>query len=391
LPLPGTAHLPDLMPTRSEQRLRLFMMIDSLQTGGSERQFALMVGAFKRRPIDLDLGCLQRQGKFLQGLEEIVEYPTGGSFLTLRTQTSLLRLASFLRRTRIDVAHSYDLYTNVMLVPAARLARVPVVIASQRQLGDLLTPVKRSVQNIAFRWADCVVCNSAAARDQLVSQGFPAAKLTVIHNGLPPAAFAPAAPALPPQPGVMRVGIITRMNERAKNVALFLRAASSVAQRFPLAEFVLVGDGPLRKEWEQLASQLGIGARTHFLGDRHDIPAVLASLDVVVSASRSESLSNVILESMAAGRPVVAARIGGNPELVREGETGLLVAPDDEGALRDALELVLASPQRAREWGTDARRIAAAEFTLEQARQRFEQLYIDSLSKKGLRRVIADG
>jgi len=114
---------------------------------------------------------------------------------------------------------------------------------------------------------------------------------------------------------------------------------------------------------------------------------VLAALDVVVSPSRSESLSNAILEAMAAGRPVVATRVGGNPELVRDRETGLLVPPENEGALANALETMLASPDLAREWGESARRIAQANFTLDYARERFEQLYVDLLAKKGLRQA----
>jgi L-malate glycosyltransferase len=371
----------------AERHLRLFMMLDSLRTGGSQRQFALLATAFRREPFDLYLGCIQRCGEFLEDLGEIEEYPLGGNFLTLRAQHSLGKLVAFLRRTRIEVTQSFDFYTNLLLVPAARLAGVPVVVASQRQLGDLLTPMKRRIQNLVFRLADCVICNSLAAADQLVKEGVPNAKLTVILNGLPPGAFQEAVPALLPEPGVMRIGMIARMNERVKNHALFLRSAARVASRFPLAEFVLVGDGPFRQECEELARQLGIGPRTRFLGDRHDVTPVLAALDIVVSPSRSESLSNAILEAMAAGRPVVATRVGGNPELVRDRETGLLVAPDDEGALAAALETVLASPDLAREWGENARRIAQANFTLDYARERFEQLYLDLLAKKGLWQV----
>ena len=366
------------------RNLRLFMMMDSLRTGGSERQFALMAGAFRRGSFDLYLGCLQRSGKFLEDLGEIQEYPTGGSFLTLRAQHSFGKLVRFLRRSHIEVAQSFDFYTNLMLIPAAHLAGVPVVMASQRQLGDLLTPMQRRIQNFVFRLADCVVCNSLAAADQLAREGLPNTKLAVISNGLPPAAFEEALPALPPQPGVMRIGMIARMNERAKNHALFLRAAAGVARRFPLAEFVLVGDGPFRTEWEELAQQLGIGPRTRFLGERSDITSVLAALDVVVSPSRTESLSNAILEAMAAGRPVVATQVGGNPELVRDCETGLLVAPEDERVLAKALETMLASPNLAREWGENARRIAHENYTVDHALQLFEQLYVNLLAKKGL-------
>jgi len=374
-------------PHDADRNLRLFMMMDSLGTGGSERQFALLAGAFQRTPCDLYLGCIQRRGRFLDDLGEIAEYPVGGSFLTLRALHSLSTLVGFLRRAHIEVAQSFDFYTNLMLIPAARLAGVPVVLASQRQLGDLLPATKRRIQNSVFGWADCVVCNSLAAANQLATEGVPNTKLRVIPNGLPPGAFLEAVPALPPEPGVQRIGMIARMNDRAKNHDLFLRAVAAVASRFPLAEFVLVGDGPFRQQWEELAGQLGIGPRTRFLGERRDITSVLAALDVVVSPSRSESLSNAILEAMAAGRPVVATRVGGNPELVRDRGTGLLVAPEDEGALANALETLLASPDLAREWGENARRLARANFALDYTRERFEQLYIDLLAKKGRRQA----
>ena len=370
----------------TQTNLRLFMMTDSLRTGGSERQFALMAGAFRGGPFDLYLGCIQRDGKFLEDLGEIGEYPTGGSFLTLRAQHSFGRLVGFLRRNRIEVAQSFDFYTNLMLIPAARLAGVPAVVGSQRQLGDLLTPMQRRVQSFVFRIADRVVCNSLAAADLLAGEGVPRTKLAVISNGLPAEAFEAAVPALPTEPGVMRIGMIARMNERAKNHALFLRAAADVAIQFPLAEFVLVGDGPLRKELEELAQQLDIAPRTRFLGERHDIPSVLAALDVVVSPSRTESLSNTILEAMAAGRPVVASRVGGNPELVRDRETGLLVAPEDERDLANAIETVLGSPELARKWGENAHRIALSNYTLDHARERFEQIYLELLAKKGIRK-----
>ena len=330
------------------------------------------------------MGCLRRSGKFLEDIGEIDEYPTGGSFLSLRAQHSFGRLVGFLRRTHVEVAQSFDFYTNLMLIPAARLAGVPVVVGSQRQLGDLLTPMQRRVQNLVFRLADRVVCNSLAAAELLAVAGMPRTKLVVIPNGLPVKAFEAAVPALPIEPGVMRIGMIARMNESSKNHASFLRAAADVAIRQPLAQFVLVGDGPLRHGLEELARKLGIGARVRFLGERSDIAAILASLDVVVSPSRTESFSNTILEAMASGRLVIATHVGGNPELVRDRETGLLVAPEDERGLANAMETVLSSPELAKKWGKSAHGIALSNYTLDQARQRFTQIYVELLAKKGI-------
>ncbi|MBI3483940.1 MAG: glycosyltransferase, partial [Acidobacteria bacterium] len=167
------------------------------------------------------------------------------------------------------------------------------------------------------------------------------------------------------------------------NHPVFLRAAARLLEKFPALEILLVGDGALRPGLEKLAAELGFGARARFLGDRRDVPAVLASMDISVLPSHSESLSNAIMESMAAGKAVVACRVGGNPDLVREGETGLLVPPNDEQSLADAIEHLLSRPELMREWGVRGKEIALAGFTVDRARERYEQLYTDVLVDKG--------
>ncbi len=226
------------------------------------------------------------------------------------------------------MAHAFDFYTNLALIPAAKMARTPVVIGSQRQLGDLLSSSQRRAQLAMFRWADCVICNSRAAADRLIQQGLNPERAVVIGNGLSPAAFADAVPIAPRRPDIFRVGIIARMNARSKNHRMLLEVAARLRHVLPNLEIVLVGDGPLRPELENMAEELGIRDRVQFLGERRDIPAILASLDVTVLPSASESLSNAILESMAAGVPVIANEVGGNLELLSDGR-GILVPPND--------------------------------------------------------------
>ena len=143
-----------------------------------------------------------------------------------------------------------------------------------------------------------------------------------------------------------------------------------------------MGDGPLRPELEREAESLGLGDQVHFLGDRRDIPAVLASLDISVLPSASESLSNVILESMAAGVAVVASRVGGNPELVAE-DRGVLIAPDDSEALASAIECLLRDAKLRLKLSRNAQQFVAANFSLEKSRKRYEELYAKLLAKKG--------
>jgi len=359
----------------------VFLMTDSLETGGSERQFSALAKSLDRELFRVHLGCLQRRGPFLGSLGDVIEFQLGGSLYGPTSLKARWRLARYLRHHEIGVAHAFDFYTNFALIPAARLARVPVVIGSQRQLGDLLTRRQERAQAMVLRWCDSVVCNSRAAADRLMTLGLRENQLAVIGNGLPPEAFAATTPVLPRSPEVLRVGMIARMNTRAKNHHLFLRAAARLRDGFPGVQFVLAGDGPLRQELEREARELGLGNNILFLGDRRDIPAVLASLDITVLPSASESLSNVILESMAAGVPVVANRVGGNGELITE-DRGVLVPPNDEQALAGAIELLLRDASMRKILGRNANAFAREHFTLEQMHKRHEVLYRNLLEEK---------
>jgi glycosyltransferase involved in cell wall biosynthesis len=368
----------------SHLRPGVFLMIQSLETGGSERQFAALARSLDPRSFRLYLGCIRQRGPFLDGLGELPEFRLGGSLSGLQSLRSRLRLAQHLRRNDVAIAQAFDFYSNLTLIPAARLARTPVVIGSQRQLGDLLSPAHFRAQACVFRWCDVVVCNSRAAAERLIEAGLPERSVEVIGNGLPSSAFAEIVPALSRSPGVLRVGMIARMNARYKNHRVFLRAAARLHRNLPQLEFLLAGDGPLRPELECEATELGIYDRVRFLGDRRDIPAVLASMDVSVVPSDSESLSNVVLESMAAGVPVVASRVGGNSELVSE-QRGLLVPPDDEAALAAAVERLLNDAALRAELGRNAREYAQANFSMKQMHERYEGLYTRLLVKKNWR------
>ncbi|MGH9350949.1 MAG: glycosyltransferase, partial [Terriglobia bacterium] len=363
-------------------RPSVFLMTNSFETGGSERQFVFLAKALRQENFPVDIGCITRTGPFQEGLGEISEFSCRGSLYSRGSWVSRVHLARYLRKRRVKIAHAFDLYSNLMMIPAARLAGVPGVLGSHRQIGDCFRPSQLRAQSLGFRLSDRVICNSRAAAQALLDQGLPQRKIEVIPNGLSADAFVPAPPALPRSPATLRVGMIARMNNPVKNYPGFLRAAARLAPKFPYLEFVLVGDGPLRPELEQLSKSLGLEDRVRFLGDRQDIPAVLASLDVSVLNSFSESLSNAILESMAAGLPVVATNVGGNADLVREGETGFLVPSDDEASLASAIERLIAQPGLRSAFGQKAREITLENYSVEGVVERYTQLYLKLLTAK---------
>jgi glycosyltransferase involved in cell wall biosynthesis len=362
-------------------------MINSLERGGTERQFVTLAQGLSSGIFKVSTGCLARRGEFVSNLPKIAEFPPGNSLFKARSFFARVALARYLRRQQIVVAHAFDFYTNLMMIPAGWLAMLPVLIGSHRQLGDLLTTRQFQAQNAAFRLCDRVVCNSRAAADALKKAGISERKLVVIPNALPDEAFAETSPALPRQSGVLRVAMVARMNHEVKNHPLFLRMAARLSQRFPRAEFILIGDGPLRSGLEALARELGLSDRARFLGDRSDIPSLLASVDITVLPSRSESMSNAILESMAAGVPIVATDVGGNSEIIANGENGFLVAPDEQ-ALAQAVGELLANDEFRRQCGERARLMAGQRYRLNVVQDRYEQLYLESLMAKTSRQEL---
>jgi glycosyltransferase involved in cell wall biosynthesis len=185
--------------------------------------------------------------------------------------------------------------------------------------------------------------------------------------------------------------MISRLN-RLKGTEYFLQAAAALAPRFPKVCFLVVGDSaPIDPEYklhlERQAAELGLRNRVVFTGYRKDIAEILSELSVSVLPSLSEGLSNVLLESMAAGVPTVATRVGGNSELIEDGVSGLLIPPSDANALTDALHYFLQDPRRAQQLGQAASARITERFSLTDMVRRTEEHYLKLL---GARRPVMD-
>jgi len=198
----------------SDLPIRLFLMVNTFETGGSERQFAVLAQNLTPPQFQTHLGCVSRRGPLAHNFPDAPQFLLGGSLYGWQSLRTRLNLSRHLRHHRVQVAHAFDFYANLTLIPAAKFARVPVVIGSHRQLGDLMTPAQFRAQAAAFRWCDAVVCNSQAAADRLLATGLSPNKISVIGNALPAEAFSAAPAALPKRSGVARVGMVARMNHR---------------------------------------------------------------------------------------------------------------------------------------------------------------------------------
>lgn len=364
-------------------RIRLLKMLTSFQIGGTERQVANLALRIDSSRFDLHLACLRNMGELLQELEPLqVPRPVFdiGRLYTPKTLWQAIRLGHYIRRHLIQVVHSYGFYPNVFAVPAARLAGASIVVASIRDRGDILTPMQRWIQKCVCRLADCVLVNAETIREVLIEQGYRPDKIFVIRNGIVLSRFggrergAELRRELGLPPSAPLVFVFSRLNGM-KGVEYFLEAASMAAPNFPDARFLVVGDGAKRKELEAYAARLGLSPRVTFTGFRTDVPDLLPEATISVLPSLSEGLSNSLLESMASGVPVVAGRVGGNPEIIEHDVSGLLVPPRDSEALAAAMCSLLRDPELAARFGKAGQRRVAELFSMERSVGEVERLY----------------
>jgi glycosyltransferase involved in cell wall biosynthesis len=372
---------------------RVMLFNNGFLHGGTERQFVRIAQTLDRRKYDLFVGCLRRCGPFLRLIEPLgitlVEFPIR-SLYGFDTMLWFWRLVQFLRRNRIAVMHAFDFYTNVFAVPAARLAGVPVVLASRRELLEVRTPWQRRAAGISCRLATGVVANSHAVEADLFRSGFAKSKkVTVIHNGIDHRAD---RPTVPPQQVRKKLNIpedaplvaLVADLRPEKDIETFLRAAACIGKAIPETRFLIIGEGSDRQRLEQIALGLGLAQRALFLGDQSQVEDFLALSEVCVLSSWTESLPNAVLEAMSMARPVVATNAGGTQELVKDGETGFLVPVRDFKAMAERIMELLLDSGLSRAMGEAGRKRVERVFSCALMKDRLEALYDTLLRQRSL-------
>jgi glycosyltransferase involved in cell wall biosynthesis len=364
-------------------RIRLLKMLTSFQIGGTERQVANLALGIHASRFELHLACLRNRGELLQELEQLrVPRPVFdiGRLYSPETLWQAIRLIRYIRRNLIQIVHTYGFYPNIFAVPAARIAGASIVVASIRDRGDILTPLQRRIQKLVCRLADCVLVNAEAIREALIRQGYRPGNIVVIKNGIvaPQPAARQNGTVLRSELGVPAttplIFVFSRLNTM-KGLEYFIEAAALATKNVPEARFLIVGDGAKRTELEAHAKRLGLQNKVIFTGFRTDVPKLLSEAAISVLPSLSEGLSNSLLESMAAGVPVIAANVGGNPEIIEHDVSGLLVPVKDSAALAAAMGRLLDDPQLAARFGEAGRERVAEVFSMERSLGEIESLY----------------
>jgi glycosyltransferase involved in cell wall biosynthesis len=337
--------------------------------GGTERQLAALIDGLDRTLFKPYLITIrEREMNFRLACEKHV-FSTP-KLASVNCLTKTLQMASLFRQEKIRIVHTFFFDANLMGILAGRLARVPVIVSSRRDMGFWHRPLSLRVIRFLNKLTDGFLANSECVREDVAKRELvPLDRIQVVHNGLEPAHFASetkpedAKRSLGLLPDQKVVGIVANPNREVKRLDVFVDAIPLVLREFHQVHFVIVGDGHLRKDLEDRCRSLRIADVVRFVGARKDIPALLRAFDVGVNTSDSEGLSNAIIEYMMAGIPVVVSDAPGNQEVIEDGAQGYLFHKGVPAALATKLLSILNSPELAKEMGRRGRIRAQERFS----------------------------
>ena len=372
--------------------MRVAFLVQGLATGGLERMVIHLAGAMVRRGHSSVILCYDRLGDLAdeargEGIDvELVARRPGVDV------AYFVRLAKRLRHWAPDVLHMHNETALFYGAVAARLAGVPVRIYTEHDgvfpRGAVQSWINR---RLVGQLKQAVTVSEAVKSLWCDHDGIDPSRVRVVPNGVPDrfgdgvGGVSNSSSSDDRNDHPIRIGAVSRLS-REKGIDILIEAFAQLTEdgdrgaSCGAVELILVGDGPERDALERLAAARGVADRVRFLGRRNDVPRHLATFDIYALPSRTEGLPMAILEAMAAGLPIVAARVGGVPEAVIHEETGLLTAPEDPAAFAAALRRTIGDGGLRRRLGEAGRRRFENHYDLDRMADRYEAIVQEGLS-----------
>ena len=375
------------------RRIKVLHLVTSLEVGGAQHGMLLGLPRFDSDQYEhIVCSIMDRMQMASQFREAGVEVRSLG--LSRKTDIGVvLRLRALLKEIRPDVLHTYLLHGNILGRLIGRLVGVPVIIGSERTIGQA-RKWGRLATRLTNPLTDAVEVNSeiggrAIERDL----GVPSEKIELVRSGLDLSVFSSASrrDELRSEFGVTAdQHLIVYMGRlrTVKGVEFGIRAFATALEQLPNIRMVLTGEGDQRNFLSSLVSKLGISEQVEFLGVRNDVPELLGAADSVLMPSLTEGFPRTAIEAMAAGKPVIATNVGGTPEAIIDGETGILVPARDSDALASAIVRLVGDSDLQARLGAAGRERAAQNYSVDKYVSRLDEMYrrysgIDSNTSTG--------
>ena len=382
---------------------KVLLLIDHLHMGGAERVLAAVAPRMAARGVSVRV-CVLDGDPYPALAGDLIDAGVPVDRIAFRRLVDPLgwrNLNNYLVEHKPDIVHTQLEFANVAgLTLSKRQAFATMVTLhtiEPRQSPDRAELRRRLERLVLARSADRIVSVSRALMDFCLDQhGLPSERLRVLHNGINLDDFRPLPADVRKQvrrsmglPSKAPVFITVAVLRQPKGIEFMIRAFSLLCRRDPDARYLIVGSGDDRDRLENLARELGVSSQVIFAGMRQDIPALVAASDVFVLPSLTEALPTVLAEAAAGGKPIIATTVGGVPEMVADGETGLLVPPSDSEALVEACGRMLENPSLRQRMGRAGRRLAVDRFDLEQHVDHLLNLYDEMMVAQSEKRTCA--
>lgn len=325
------------MSVEAGRPVPLVLASQMIRGGGTERQLVELAKAIDKTRYEPRVFCMIDHEETRNQLEALgirVEVVPVRTFFGAATVKLAMAFRCYLRAHKIQIFHAFDMPFAIFGAPVAKLARTPVVLTSCRGHRELYEPKHQKLLAFSDRFSDGIVCNAQALIDDLANRGLPSRILHLCHNGIDLARFPDIRSEVPGRP--LTIGTVSLLRSE-KNLHQLIRAYAALTNRMDL-RLRITGSGPELESLQALAESLGLRApETYFQPAVSNIAAELAEIDIFVLPSLSEGLSNSVMEAMACGCSVAASAVGGNLELVKHGETGMLFDPKSVDSLTGVL------------------------------------------------------
>jgi len=366
-----------------EKKNKIFYLITELERGGAEILLLDLVKALPKEKFDIKVGYLRGQGTLS---DEFKANNIDVTFFNIRSRFDIIgifKLVNFLKRHCFDIVHTHLIDADIFGCIAAKIAKVPVIVSTKHNTDTFRKKKMPAV------WLDTFLANnstkviavSAAVKDFLIKfQKINPNNIEIIHNGVDlrkinrTIDIKQAKTALGINPDDHVVGCIARFDEQ-KGHRYLVEAMDKVSAKIKHVFFVFVGVGELEAKIKERINQLNLNDKVKFLGQRDDINNILSALDVFVLPSVWEGLGIVLLEAQAACLPVVATKVDGIVEVVKDGVTGLLVPAKDAQSLAAAIINLIEDHDKACRYGKNGREFVSQNFSIEKMTKKIETLY----------------
>jgi glycosyltransferase involved in cell wall biosynthesis len=363
-------------------------LIGTLSTGGAERNLYYLAPWMAKSKLRYGICCLIKRGDLAEEIERLGIPVFELGYRKRYALPTILRLRRLLKGSRVKVLHTHLFEPGVVGRVSAWLAGVPVIITHEHGKTLWKRWYHRLFERLAILGTDLRVAASADIRDlRLKHEHTPPAKIVVVANAVEPAVFDVSAALRDKKRAELDladsfvIGAVGRLVAE-KSFDFLLRVAHAVCRSRPDARFVLVGEGSLCASLIGQRDSLGLTDKFIFLGQRADIPELLAAMDLYVITSAQEGLPISLLEAMVAAKPIVSTEVGGIPEALGHGESGLLVAIGDEDAFVEAILALASDPDRMKALGRSARAQAIKHYSAREVLETLERTYSSILARK---------